>query len=105
MAASYATNAVTCQHVTLQKRHAQGSVSLKASQKLSCVFDLGKTTHATVLVPPATHFLPITALLCFASSGLEGDLEKCSYFDNNTTVIHILLINIPGVSCRKTIGH
>ena len=94
------------QHVTLQKGHAQGSATPKASQETSYGFNLGKTTHVTVLVPPATRFLPVTALLCFAGSAVEGDLEKSSYCDNNTTVMRILLlIDIPRVYCRKSTGH
>lgn len=106
VAASCATDTAGYQHVTLQKGHAQGSATPKASQETSYGFNLGKTTHVTVLVAPATRFLPVTALLCFAGSGVEGDLEKSSYCDNNTTVMRILLlIDIPRVSCRKSTGH
>lgn len=59
--------------MALQKGHPQGSATLKASQKASYGFDLGKTTQVTVLV---THVLPVTALPCLAGSGIEGDLEK-----------------------------
>ena len=62
-AVSCATNPAKCQRETLQKGHPQGSATLNASQEPSYGFNLGKTTHITTLVPPATWFLPVTALL------------------------------------------